>query len=263
MKKLIIRITAILTAVYFLFMAALSINILNRDEALFQTTINYEIRGYAETIWSYMERQGVDEHFNDWLKTSVFTVNYNKDCEIALFDSEYNLLACSGDEWIVSYNNQENHLTERVFFDPLKYFSEVGVQELENLFLNTNDSPQKKGDFVRYSFSLSGWVNNLDFIPEKISVNKDIFINEFSTESIPTDKEFVNLNLPQNTADMKYIDFAYFPIIPKYSIDGMDYSDFKEESRRLRSIATDKKRLEMKLSNQPLAEKRNISYAVC
>lgn len=31
-------------------MAALSINILNRDEALFQTTINYEIRDYAETI---------------------------------------------------------------------------------------------------------------------------------------------------------------------------------------------------------------------
>ncbi|MDO5397483.1 MAG: HAMP domain-containing sensor histidine kinase [bacterium] len=268
MKKLIIRITAILVIVYLLFMVALSINMLNRDRVLFNTTINHEIQNYAETIWHYIEKNGMDDNFKGWIKKNVFAVNHNKDCEIALFDSEYNLLGCSGVDWTVNYNEatseKNTYTTEQVFFDPLEYYSEAEVQEIEKLFFSRNDFPKKKGDFVQYSFNLSGWSDGLEFIPEQISVNKNVLIKKtdmgFTTESILTDKKFVNSNLPQNIVDMKYIDCAYLFDLPKYSITGMDYADQKEESRLLRSIATDKNRLEMNLSNSDVKETGNIYY---
>lgn len=277
MKRLIIRISAVLLLVYILLMALLSVNIISRDDKLVVINTNNVIKSYAERIWGYIERNGMDDGFSDWLKKSIFPISY-RNCEIALFDSEYNLLGSTNEDWVVNYNkatSEENHYTtEQAFFKLEEYYSESEVREIEELFFADGKPPQKKGDFIQYGFNVSGWANNLDFIPDKISVVKELLLkntdNGYSSEYIPTEKEFINHNPPQNTSGMEYISSGYMHNGPKYYLNGtkvMEREEEKKERRLLRSIATDKKRLEANISNnyeeqRQLRKKDGIYYAI-
>lgn len=92
--------------------------------------------------------------------------------EVAIFTGDYNLIF-NTNGWLCSYTERREgskHYTGYGFLNPLEWFSEKEITELEN-YLSANPKAEKAGDLTGYSVNLDGfWVDNEMIIPDKISV---------------------------------------------------------------------------------------------
>lgn len=133
----------------------------------------------------------------------------------AVYSRDMELVYTSGDTWLVSHTTPVSEgitTAETSFFYPGKWFNEEEIAQLL-YYLNYNDETRKAGNLRGYHFMVSGWLDGMELIPERISILEEYVVSyteDFITGTVSSMDGIYTLETDyENTKGLPYWETAW------------------------------------------------------
>ena len=160
-RSLYFRIFTWLLSIWFVLMAGFSAYLLHEAKITAEETFGKD----ANSVYNFPS----DTVIEIALSNHTFS---SKDFEFAIYTDDYDLIYDTRNTWISGYRipTDTNLFYHKYgFLYPEKWFSKEEIEDLKYYINYSNDSTNI-GDFYNYSIDLSGWVDGLEIIPDKIKI---------------------------------------------------------------------------------------------